>query len=193
MFWKGINQYRSISSMSTCYYLSGFYTPCVRRCVLTTSLVAKEDYSLQEEASIFVWERLWYSISLWQQEILHCAGCKKMLRLRASSELLWIKKKCFMNFDDSIFENTSSKGKLVWFKLFWSSISCFDIIELIFTFDIIFIMFWWFSLNILACFVLFFKLCDFGKIIEFEEELVLTKLILNFYMLISFLIAYSSL
>ena len=93
MFWKGINQYRSISSMSTCYYLSGFYTPCVRRCVLTTSLVAKEDYSLQVEASIFVWERLWYSISLCQQEISHCAGCKKMLRWRASSKFLLIKRR----------------------------------------------------------------------------------------------------
>ena len=50
-------------------------------------------HSLHDEASIFVWERLWYSISLWQQEILHCAGCKKMLRWRASSKLLLIKRR----------------------------------------------------------------------------------------------------
>ena len=63
---------------------------------------------------------------------------------------------------------------MVCFKLFWLSIlysSYFnDFLE-----------------YILTCFVLYFKLCNSGKIIEFEEEHVLNWLILNFYILVSLL------
>ena len=69
-------------------------------------------HSLHDEASIFVWERLWYSISLWKQEILHYVGCKKMLRWRALSKFLLIKRR---SASWILMTLQTSKGKLVCF------------------------------------------------------------------------------